>query len=169
MIKNITGILFLLLALTMAGCGIKNKKTTLQIVDNDRHYYPILRGQKLRVVFPIKNVGKNPFILSDIFTSCGCVVVSKESSIKAIPSGREGNLILEYNSDPNIGYVKQYITLYGNFDSTKQMTITFDVNVVPDAQYTKDYEQLYQENEDKSGLKAMVNGEENNKGYYMSK
>lgn len=160
-------LLFLAISIAVTSCGIKDKKTTLQIVDNNRHYYPILRGQKLDVMIPIKNVGKIPFILSDIFTSCGCVVVSDKSSIEAIPPGKEGHLLLQYNSDLNIGYVKHYITLYGNFDTAKQMTISFDVNVVPEAQYTKDYEELYKENEDKNGIKEMVDGSENQKGYYM--
>jgi hypothetical protein len=164
---NIFFLLFLVM--TVAGCGIKNKKTRLQIVDNNRHYYPILRGQKLDVVVPIKNVGKIPFILSDIFTSCGCVVVSDKSSIKAIPPGKEGNLILEYNSNLNVGYVQHFVTIYGNLDSVKQMTISFDVNVVPEVEYTKDYEQIYKESEDKDGLKEMTDGSESNKGYYLDK
>lgn len=165
MIRKIRKISFLIFILAITGCGIENKKTTLKITDNGRHYYPILRGQKLHVIFPIENIGKNPFILSDVFTSCGCMVLSKKSSIKAIPAGRTGNLILEYNSDANTGYVKQYITLYGNFDSAKQMTLTFDVNVVPEPQYTKDYEQRYLE--DNGGVKEAVDGSFNQRGYYM--
>ncbi len=50
-------ILFLILITGISACvDIKNKKTTLEIVDNNRHYYPILQGPELDIVFVIKNV-----------------------------------------------------------------------------------------------------------------
>jgi len=155
----------LLLVVAMTSCHIRDKKTSLEITDNARHYYPVLQGQELDIVFPVKNTGKNPFILEDIITSCGCLIPQK-SSIHSIPAGSEGRLILKYNSNKNVGYAKHYITLYGNFETTDKMEIVFDVHVVPNALYTKDYEELYQEEKD-AKIKSMVHGDENNKGYYM--
>jgi len=157
----------LLLVMIMASCNVKDKKTTLEIVDNNRHYFPILQGQELDVVFTLKNVGENPFILEDIITSCGCLMY-KKSSINSIPAGSEGRLILKYNSNKNIGYAKHYVTLYGNFETTDKMEVVFDVHVVPGSLYTPDYEELYHEENEKSGrVREMVDGNENNKGYYM--
>lgn len=157
--------------LFLTGCiDIKNKKTTIAIVDNDRHYYPIVQGQKLEMMFPIKNTGKYPLIVTDIFTSCGCLVLEKKSSVNTIPPGKEGRLLVTYNSNKNIGYVKHYVTLYGNFLGTDKQEVSFDVHVVPSALYTKDYEELYEEEKEKDGgLKNMVDGDENNKGYYLDK
>lgn len=147
--------------------NIGGKKTSLEITDNERHYYPILQGQELDIVFSLKNTGENPFLLEDMILSCGCLSV-KKSSIKTIPAGSEGRLILKYNSNKNIGNVKHYVTLYGNFKTTDKMELVFDVHVVPNALYTKDYEELFQEEKDKGGkVKDMVDGDENNKGYYM--
>lgn len=158
---------FLLALLSVSCADIKNRKTTIEVVDNNRHYYPVLAGQKLDIVFPIKNTGNNPLVISDVITSCGCLV-SKKSSIEAIPEGDERLLILEYNSAKNVGFVEHYITLFGNFEGTDMYEIKFDVNVVPSAHYTKDYEELYQEEKDKDGnIKSFVDGDENNKGYYM--
>ncbi|MBB4118464.1 hypothetical protein GGR32_000738 [Mesonia hippocampi] len=164
--RIITPILSFFILITALSCNIKNEKTTLEIEDNNRHYYPILQGQELEVVFPIKNIGENTFILKDIITSCGCLI--PKSSINAIPAGEEARLFLTYNSNKNIGYVKHYITLYGNFADTNKIELTFDVRVVPDAHYTKDYEELYQEEKNKAGnIEDMVDGNENNKGYYL--
>lgn len=158
---------FLLLFLFLSACASKDNKTTIEIEDNHRHYYPILTGQELNIKFEIKNTGKHPFILSDIFTSCGCVVI-KNSSINTIPAGKSGFLILRYDSSKNIGYVKHYVTLYGNFATTNMKEIVFDVNVVPNASYTKDYEELYKEkNQKEGGLKGLVDGDESQKGYYL--
>lgn len=154
--------------LSIAGCkNMEDIKTTVAVEDNGRHYYPILTGQELEIVFPIKNTGMHPFMLTDIITSCGCITANT-SSVKAIPAGAEGRLLLKYNSTKNIGYVKHYITLYGNLATADKIDITFDVHVVPNAMYTKDYEELYQEEKNKGGnVKDLVDGNENNKGYYM--
>ncbi len=146
---------------------IKDKKTTIQITDNNRHYYPILMGQELNIVFPIKNTGQNPFILEDIITSCGCITLEK-SSIGTIPPGKEAHLTLTYNSAKNIGEVQHYITLYGNFATTQKMELMFDVHVVPQSLYTKDYEEMFQEQKDRTGnTEDLVDGDVNNQGYYL--
>ncbi|MCE9107435.1 DUF1573 domain-containing protein [Bacteroides pyogenes] len=165
-IKNL-GRLFLLL-LSLAACShSKNDKTTIEIIDNYRHYYPIRAGQELDIMFKIQNTGKKTLVLTDIMTSCGCIVV-KKSTINTIPAGKTGHLILKYDSSKNIGYVKHYITLYGNFTNTNLKEIVFDVNVVPNALYTKDYEELHQEKkEQKGGIETLVDGDESRKGYYM--
>ena len=46
--------------------------------------------------------------------------------------------------------------------------LKFDVNVVPDADYTRDYEQLYKEYNMRNGiLEDFVGGKERDKGYYV--
>lgn len=168
--KYISSLAILIIATLFTACvDFKDKKTSIEIVDNHRHYYPILTGQKLDVVFTIKNTGENPLLISDILTSCGCIEISK-SSVQNIPKGEEGMLTLSYNSTKNIGFVQHFITLYGNFKTSDKQEIVFDVHVVPNALYTKDYEELYQEEKNKGGnIKDMVDGNENNKGYYLDK
>lgn len=160
--------ILLLFLVAVTGClDIKDQKTTLLVVDNNRHYYPVLQGQDLDIVFTVKNTGKVPFMLKDMIVSCGCLT-SKKSSIDAIPAGKEGQLIMKFNSTKNVGYAKNYITLYGNFQKTDKIELIFDINVVPNSLYTKDYEELFQEEKNKGGkVKDMVDGQENNKGYYM--
>ena len=42
------------------------------------------------------------------------------------------------------------------------------VNVVPDADYTRDYEELYQDFNTKNGIvREMVDGKESELGYYV--
>lgn len=119
-------------------------------------------------MFEIKNTGEHPLMLTDILISCGCITL-KKSSVRTIPAGKTGRLMLKYDSSKNIGYVEHYVILYGNFTTSESREIVFDVNVVPDALYTKDYEELYQEKKDRQGrLKDLVEGDEHQKGYYMS-
>ncbi len=169
MMRTATYLFFItVVSFLLVGCNIKDNKTTIEIVDNNRHYYPILVEQKLDIMFEVKNTGDAPFILDDIITSCGCIMV-KKSSINQIPKGKTGRLMMQYDSRKNIGYVKHYITLYGNFTTTDKIEIMFDVNVVPNNLYTKDYEELYREKiEKEGGVKTFVDGDESRKGYYLT-
>lgn len=166
MIKYRFFISFLLICLTqIVGCGKKEQKlTTLEIVDNHRHYYPIEQGKELDMVFTIKNTGDTAFELKDIIATCGCLSFSR-NNIKTIPANGNGKLTLTYDSNKNIGYVQHIISIYGNFKDTEFIDVVFDLNVVPDAHYTKDYEQLYQV-KNESLIKSMVDGD-NHRSYYL--
>lgn len=156
------------LALWACGTDIKDRKTSIEILDNNRHYWPVLAGQELDVVFYINNTGEYPLIIDEVITSCGCLHLSGKSTLDFVPKGETGVLRLSYDSQKNVGLAKHYITLYGNFVDGKTREAIFDVNVVPDALYTKDYEELYFEGQKSSGsIKSMVDGKENNKGYYI--
>ncbi|MDR2221134.1 MAG: DUF1573 domain-containing protein [Flavobacteriaceae bacterium] len=127
------------------GCNrTTQQKTLVEIVDNNRHYYPVQQGEEKTMVFALVNKGEHPFVLSDMLVSCGCIVV-KKASIQHIPAGGEGKLVVKFDTTKNIGYVKHYITLYGNLMEKESIEVIFDLNIVPDAHYTKDYEELYKE------------------------
>lgn len=158
---------FLFVFLHLIGCSSKtSSKTTLEVVDNQRHYYPLVQGRELEIVFDIKNTGEHAFELQDILVSCGCIIPNL-ATIKTIPAHGIGKLILTYDSTKNIGYVEHYITLYGNTIDQKQVDIVFDLNVVPDAHYTNDYEELFEQYKS-SYIKDAVEGK-NNRDYYVDK
>lgn len=161
--------LLVLINLLVTGClNIKDRKTTVEIEDNHRHYYPILAGELKDLIFNIKNTGDEPLILTDIITSCGCLKNSEGIGEFSIPPKKERKLILSYNSAKNIGAVKHFVTLYGNFKDADYKEIVFDINVVPGAMYTKDYEELYsEEREENHAVELMMDGTVDGKGYYM--
>lgn len=153
--------------LSLSACGIKDKKTTLEIKDPDRHYYPILRGQILDIMYEVENTGDSPLFITDIHASCGCILVDK-TALKVIPAGGKGAVHIQYDSNKNIGYVKHYITIYANLMHTDHKEITFDLHVVPNALYTRDYEELHRDHKEKQlNEKTLVDGNENNLRYYV--
>ncbi len=166
-------VLFCLLALTLlTGCRrgeSENEflaKTTIEIEDPVRHYYPILQGQKQNVIMKITNTGDEPLKIYKVLPSCGCVLAKYPKN--AIAPGNYGLIEMEYNSIKNIGKVELYTTIIAN-TKKHHHTVYFDLNVVPDALYTKDYEELYhiQMEEEKSGLQELVEGETNQRGYVV--
>ncbi len=149
-------------------CNYKENLVDVKIVDPVRHYYPIVQGQELNILIELENKSDSPFKITDVLTSCGCVIV-KKGVYEVIPAQSTGYLELSYNSNKNIGLVNHFIYIYGNLNKVDKLEANFDVHVVPDALYTPDYEELYRkEVEENGGTKNMVEGDENNKGYYIS-
>lgn len=167
----ITIIAVVLTIATLAGCKDSERenqflgKTTMEIEDPVRHYYPILQGLKQNIVIKVTNTGEEPLKIHKVLPSCGCTIAKFSSS--AIAPGNDGFIELEYDSTKNIGYVGIYTTIIANTDKHHH-TMFFDLNVVPESLHTKDYEELYHiEQEKKGGLQELVEGETNERGYLV--
>lgn len=145
----------------------KKESTFLEIEDVERHYYPIIRGQELHIAFKIKNIGNAPLFITEVQPSCGCIDVDYPIYIS---EGGSSYITMKYDSGKNLGYVASYIDVFANTDSIFKYTLKFDVNVVTNADYTKDYEEIYHERLDKENndlLQKWVEGDETQKGYFI--
>ena len=145
------------------GCKKEVRPTSMTIKDSIRHYYPIKQGQQLELMFTITNTGDAPLIISEIQPSCGCIILDKSSHI-IIPEDGIRQFKATYNSIKNVGEVVHRIRMLPH----GKAELKFDVNVVPDADYTRDYEELYQDFNTKNGIvREMVDGKESELGYYV--
>ncbi len=157
----------LLLSTILFSCfNIEEKRTTVSVVDPERHYSPILFGQILEVVYTIENTGEEPLFVKDIHVSGGCEL-SDKTNIKILPAGSKGFIHVYYDSRKNLGYVKNYITIYANLESGDKKELTFDLNVVPNAHYTKDYEEVHKE-KDRTFIEELVDGSETERKYTVN-
>lgn len=156
------------MALPFFACKDKRlKQADVEIVDMDRHYYPVIQGEILPVTYEIKNDSKVPLVVQEIQTSCGCLIPFDDLPIMVLP-GRSNKIRLGYNSIKNTGFVEHQVYLYGNFTDSAYRKLTFDTNVVPPADYTRDYEVLYHEQTEGPAIKIedLVDGRSIEKGYY---
>ncbi len=151
-------LLFLMAVVLLAGCTQKVSFTEVMISDPVRHYYPILQGQQLRIVARVTNIGNVPLVICDIQPSCGCIVVNVKREV-IVPPGRFMYLTLDYDSKKNVGKVVHTVRIWGNISPKGVAEMRFDINVVPDANYQHDYEELYEHDRptDKS-LRDIVQG-----------
>ena len=140
--------------------------TTIEIEDQDRHYYPILQGEELELNYGFTNLGEEPLIIKEVQTSCGCMFVNDNLPIVILPH-KKGYIHIKYNSTKNIGLVKHYIYCYGNIAPEGRAELRFDVHVVPDADYTRDYEELYREQRELSGAVSDAVDGGLQRGYYV--
>ena len=139
------------------GCKKEVRPTSMTIKDSIRHYYPIKQGQQLELMFTITNTGDAPLI----------IILDKSSHI-IIPEDGIRQFKATYNSIKNVGEVVHRIRIFGNMLPHGKAELKFDVNVVPDADYTRDYEELYQDFNTKNGIvREMVDGKESELGYYV--
>lgn len=163
-------ILIFMVALTLGSCEFRRpdldkvRKTKMEIVDPERHYYPILRGSELSTAYKIYNRGNEPLIIYDVQASCGCIDID-------FPSGSIGKdgfdfITLDYDSAKNIGYVEFYVTIVANTEKDVFTTIKFDLNVVTSPHYTQDYEEIFLKRR-KENLGGEVDGDLTQQGYYI--
>lgn len=165
---RINKIIFILLAgLFLTGCRKQLLPTTIEIKDPVRHYYPIKQGQDLAISIQIRNTGMQPLVIKEIQTSCGCISVNEDRRI-IVPVDGKDYIRLKYNSTKNVGLVSQTVWIYGNITHGGVAVMNFDVNVVPDADYTRDYEHLYEQYNLKNGIvRKAVDGDNAERQYYI--
>ena len=160
---------FALIATLLTACKEKELDAAeVFITDPDRHYYPVIQGEILNITYDIENIGDETLVIKEIQTSCGCLVPFDDLPIFVLP-GRKNRVRLAYNTIKNMGHVEHQVYLYGNFTDSIYRQLNFDTNVVPAADYIRDYEELWQVHEDKYGgmsFKDLVDGNSSDKGYY---
>ncbi len=164
--KACTFLLLLLLCGAVSSCHKRIESTTVAVKDSVRHYYPVIAGQILNVTYELENTGDQPLMIKDIQPSCGCITPKLNTNM--VLPGRKMRMLFKYESAKNIGYVEHTIRIYGNVKPHGIVKLKFDVNVVPNADYTRDYEELYKEAVEKSDIiRGLVDGDESEKGYYV--
>ena len=127
-----------------ASCDKRLKPATVLIANPVLHLNPVPQGEALKILFEIENTSNNPLFIQEIQTTCGCIVPKNELPIVILPH-RMGTVHLAYNTIKNTGYVDHFVYCYGNFDGEDHIELEFDTNVVPRADYIRDYEQLVTE------------------------
>ena len=127
--------------LVFASCDKRLKPASVLVVNPVLHLYPIPQGQLQKILFEIENTSDNPLFIQEIQTTCGCIVPRNELPIVILPH-KMGTIHLAYNTIKNTGYVDHFVYCYGNFEDGECLELEFDTNVVPRADYIRDYEQL---------------------------
>lgn len=84
-------------------------------------YGDIEKGSDGVRVFQFKNIGTEPLIIENVYSSCGCTVPSWTKA--AIAPGKSGEIQVKYDTN-RVGPIRRTITIYSNADeSTKAVKI----------------------------------------------
>ncbi|MBQ8968959.1 MAG: DUF1573 domain-containing protein [Bacteroidaceae bacterium] len=149
-------------------CEKKLEPATIIVTDPVRHYYPVVQGEMLGITYEMENTCEHPLFIQEVQTTCGCIIPRDALPIVILPH-KSGFLHLDFNTIKNSGYVSHHIYCYGNFRDSARIHLSFDTNVVPQADYIRDYEQLWQEQiRHRRSVRSFVDGESSQKGYYTN-
>ena len=155
----------LCISIVLSGCNKELQPAEVIIIDPVRHYYPVVQGELMGVNYEIENISDNPLFIQEVQTTCGCLVARDDLPIVVLPH-KKGFLHLEFNTIKNNGYAEHFVYCYGNFKN--MIELQFDTNVVPQADYFRDYEQLWKEQKKDVGVKRRRDdGTYDVKGYYI--
>ncbi len=83
----------------------------IQFVKTTHDYGTIIQGADGNCEFKFKNIGKEPLILSNVVSTCGCTVPSW--SREPIMPGKEGVIKIHYDSN-RIGPISRQIPVISN-------------------------------------------------------
>ena len=163
--------MFIICMLCFFSCTKKVGPTTVQVEDSIRHYYPLVLGDNLDVVYKVTNTGVSPLVITDIQPSCGCIIGDNKNERIILPR-RSQYLHFVFYTGKNIGYVHHTIRIFGNVIPQGMIALIFDLNVVPPSENTPDYEEIYKEKAESersisSSIKEKVDGNGSEKGYYV--
>ena len=118
----------ILLACILFSCDIRDTKakneqdkktaqtlidtTTVQMIDSVYNFGTVTDGEKVEYSFRFRNTGKNPLIVTDTHTSCGCTVSEKPE--QPVKPGETGFIKVVFNSSGKVGDVQKAITVTSN-------------------------------------------------------
>jgi hypothetical protein len=84
-------------------------------------YGDIEKGSDGVKVFQFKNIGTEPLIIENVYSSCGCTVPTWTKA--AIAPGKSGEIQVKYDTN-RVGPIRRTITIYSNADeATKAVKI----------------------------------------------
>lgn len=103
------------------------QNTSIKIIDPQREYLPVARGEKLKIEFPVKNTGTSLLVIEDVLPSCSCIQSSFPTSI---PPNQYRKISLIYHSKNDNGKVGYHTTLLTN-TKQKSREVYFQTHVRP--------------------------------------
>jgi len=147
------------LMLLSTGCRKLVGPTNVRIVDNGRHYVPILQGDILRMYWSLHNEGPEPLVIDEIQPACSAIRLMSELPDVVIP-GDSVIMIFDFDTDKNTNMATHYIRVFGNIKPSGVAEMLFDVNIVRGTLDLSDYEERWfnrgQPDEMEEGRKVRV-------------
>ena len=111
----------LLFILTGFSTAIAQNAAKFEFKSEVIDYGDIAKGSDGVKVFQFKNIGTEPLIIENVYSSCGCTVPTWTKA--AIAPGKSGEIQVKYDTN-RVGPIRRTITIYSNADEpTKAVKI----------------------------------------------
>lgn len=127
--KNISRILFVLVAFSFAACKQKatpnNSAVSAEnapVIKFEKEMYAfgkITEGEKVHYDFKFTNTGKSPLIITSATATCGCTI--PEPPKEPINPGKQGVIKVIFDSKGKLGLNDKVITINSNANPPQSM------------------------------------------------
>ncbi|WP_118951233.1 DUF1573 domain-containing protein [Taibaiella helva] len=104
----------------------KMPETTMSFAEAHYDFGKVKEGGKIKHAFKFKNTGKQPLMISDVITSCGCTVPS--FSKEPVLPGQEGEVIAEFNTKKRVGKNHKNLIVVSNANPNR-VSLSFEAEV----------------------------------------
>lgn len=131
-----------MLLVVATGCRKLVGPTNVTVVDNARHYVPILQGEILRMFWTIRNDGPEPLVIEEVQPACSAIKLVSDLPDVIIP-GDSLVMIFDFDTDKNINMTTHFIRVFGNIEPDGEAEMVFDVNIVRGTLDKIDYEERF--------------------------
>ncbi|WP_340154061.1 DUF1573 domain-containing protein [uncultured Marivirga sp.] len=96
--------------------------------ESNHDFGDITQGDVVEHIFKFENTGKQPLIISNVKTTCGCTVPSFPKG-EAIAPGEKGEITVKFNSRGKMGRQNKIVRIVSNIGEERSVRIT--TNVLP--------------------------------------
>ncbi|MBK7474832.1 MAG: DUF1573 domain-containing protein [Haliscomenobacter sp.] len=97
---------------TAAPAAPSGPVTTVEFPEERFNFGTITEGEKVKHTFKFKNTGKEPLVLSDARSTCGCTVPTWPR--EPIAPGKSGEITVEFSSAGKGGSQSKRVTIVAN-------------------------------------------------------
>ena len=113
--------LFFAIIIAVAVNAQTGTQEVLSVKETEFNFGTIPQGKPVYHFFEVTNTGKDPMVLANVQTSCGCT--TPEWSKEPIMPGATSKIRIGYNAASE-GHFEKFITITYNQNLTKQVKIT---------------------------------------------
>ena len=125
---SVLAIAFVLNAQTSVSPQVTASADPLLVKESAFNFGTIPQGKPVYHFFEVTNTGKDPMVISNVQTTCGCT--TPEWSKEPIAPGASTKIRVGYNAAAE-GHFDKYITVMYNQNLSKQIKISGDVWKAP--------------------------------------
>lgn len=88
--------------------------TVINFAETEFNFGKVKAGEKVQHIYKFKNTGKEPLVISNAKGSCGCTVPQWPKD--PIPVGKDGEIVVEFDSKGKSGQQSKTVTITANTD-----------------------------------------------------
>lgn len=111
----------LMAAQTSEGTHVTGALTSIEFESKKFTFEPAVSGDKVEAVFNFTNTGKEPLLISDVKTSCGCT--ASDYPKEPVAPGQKGTIKAVFDTSGKTGSQTKNITVMTNTDPSANVLI----------------------------------------------